>query len=71
MDWVQSGVLDDTCALATSTHSDIGQQLKKRRLELKKTRKQMAKELRICAKTLWGWETTRHKPSLLRQLDLS
>jgi hypothetical protein len=27
LDWVESGVLDDTRALATATHADIGQQL--------------------------------------------
>jgi len=33
-------------------------------MELKKTRKQCAKELGISVKTLWAWETNRHHPSV-------
>jgi len=33
-----------------------------RRLELRKTRKQCAKEFGISVKTLWGWETNRWQP---------
>ena len=58
-------------AFLSSDPSDISQQVKKRRLELKKTRKQMAKELGISVKTLWGWETKRHQPTaqLLKRID--
>ncbi len=49
--------------LSSAPSADIGQRIKKRRLELKKTRKQMAKGMGISVKTLWGWETKRHKPT--------
>jgi len=49
--------------LSSAPSADIGQRMKKRRLELKKTRKQMARELGIAVKTLWSWETNRHQPS--------
>jgi transcriptional regulator with XRE-family HTH domain len=49
--------------LASEFTADIGQRIKKRRLELRKTRKQMARELGISVKTLWGWENNRHEPS--------
>ncbi len=49
--------------LSSAPSADIGQRIKKRRLELKKTRKQMAKEMGISVKTLWGWETGSHRPS--------
>src|SRR5439155_14879683 len=53
--------------LSSAPSADISQQIMKRRLELKKTRKQMAKEMGISVKTLWGWETKRHKLSALLQ----
>ena len=42
----------------------IGQKIKQRRLKLEKTREQLAKELGISVKTLWGWETDRRKPTV-------
>jgi DNA-binding XRE family transcriptional regulator len=33
-----------------------------KRLKMRKTRKQMAAELGISVKTLWGWETDRWHP---------
>jgi DNA-binding transcriptional regulator YiaG len=51
--------------LSSADSADISQQLVKRRMELKKTRKQTAKDTGLCVKTLWGWETKRHKPSAL------
>jgi DNA-binding XRE family transcriptional regulator len=33
------------------------------RMEMRKNRQQLAKDLGICAKTLWGWETGRRQPS--------
>ena len=51
--------------LSSAASAEIGHLFKKRRLELKKTRKQMARELGISVKTLWGWETKRHKPGIL------
>ena len=41
------------------------QQIKQRRFKLKKTRRQLALELGISVKTLWGWETNRWTPSNL------
>jgi transcriptional regulator with XRE-family HTH domain len=41
----------------------LGQKMKQNRLKLRKTRKQMALELGVSVKTLWGWETNRWKPS--------
>jgi transcriptional regulator with XRE-family HTH domain len=41
----------------------IGQNIKIRRFKLKKTRKQLALELGISVKTLWGWETNRREPT--------
>jgi len=49
--------------LSSEPSDHIGQQIAKRRMELKKPRKQMAKELRISVKTLWGWETNRYRPT--------
>jgi DNA-binding XRE family transcriptional regulator len=42
----------------------LGQKLKQCRLKLRKTRKQMALELGISVKTLWGWETDHRKPAI-------
>jgi transcriptional regulator with XRE-family HTH domain len=41
----------------------IGERIKEHRFKLNKTRKQMAKELGISVKTLWGWETDRWQPT--------
>ena len=49
----------------------LGHQITKRRLELRKTRKEAAKELGICVKTLRGWETEKHHPSSLFQARLA
>lgn len=49
-------------AILSSNHSiSIGQQIRKWRMELKKTRKKLAQELGISVKTLWGWETDRRQ----------
>jgi transcriptional regulator with XRE-family HTH domain len=40
-----------------------GQKIKQRRLALKKTRRQLAADLGISVKTLWGWETDRWQPT--------
>lgn len=53
----------DVAILSSEPHAGIGQQIVKRRLELKKNRSQCAQELGVCVKTLWGWETGRHKIS--------
>jgi len=49
----------------------IGQQIRKWRMELKKTRKKLAQELGISVKTLWGWETDRRQPSSLMRLRVA
>lgn len=49
--------------LSPGTPAAIGQQIKQRRLQLKKTRKQLALELEVSVKTLWGWETGRRQPT--------
>jgi len=43
----------------------LGKKIKQHRLKLRKTRKQMALELGVSVKTLWGWETVRRQPSAL------
>ena len=40
----------------------FGQQITRRRLALKKTRKECARELGVSVKTLWGWESDQHQP---------
>jgi transcriptional regulator with XRE-family HTH domain len=57
---------ETSCAafLSPNTPVTIGQKIKQRRLNSKKTRKQLAKELGISVKTLWGWETGRRKPTV-------
>ena len=44
----------------------LGQKIKQHRLKLRKTRKQMASELGVSVKTLWGWETDRWQPTAVR-----
>jgi DNA-binding XRE family transcriptional regulator len=46
----------------SETAANIGQRIRNRRIELKKTRKQCAKELGVSVKTLWGWETGQYQP---------
>jgi DNA-binding XRE family transcriptional regulator len=41
----------------------LGKKIKQYRLKLRKTRKQVALELGISVKTLWGWETDRWQPT--------
>jgi transcriptional regulator with XRE-family HTH domain len=51
--------------LAPTGPLNLGQRIRKRRLELKKNRNQLAQELGVSVKTLWGWETGRCQPSAL------
>jgi DNA-binding XRE family transcriptional regulator len=51
--------------LSSNVPISIGQQIRKSRLELKKSRNKCAKELGISVKTLWGWETGRCQPCIL------
>jgi DNA-binding XRE family transcriptional regulator len=48
--------------LAPTGPLSLGQQIKKRRMELKKNRTECAEELGVSVKTLWGWETSRCQP---------
>lgn len=50
-------------SLSSEAPVSIEQQLLELRMKLKKTRKQMAIDLGIEVKTLWGWEMKRHKPT--------
>jgi transcriptional regulator with XRE-family HTH domain len=56
--------------LAPSGFLSLGQQIRKRRIELKKNRKQLVHELGVSAKTLRGWETSRCQPGAVRQSEL-
>jgi transcriptional regulator with XRE-family HTH domain len=49
----------------------MGQKIKQRRLKLKKTRRQLASELGISVKTLWGWETDRWQPTAQGQEQIA
>jgi transcriptional regulator with XRE-family HTH domain len=48
--------------LAPTGPQTLGQRIRKRRLELRKNRKECAKELGVSVKTLWAWETGRCQP---------
>ncbi len=48
-------------ALEASQH--IGDQIRLRRIQMRKTRYQLAPELGISVKTLWNWENRRKEPS--------
>ena len=49
--------------LAPNASATTGGKITQRRLKLKKTRRQLASELGISVKTLWGWETDRWQPT--------
>jgi transcriptional regulator with XRE-family HTH domain len=57
--------------LSSDAPVTIGQKIKRRRLTLKKTRRQLAKEMGISVKTLWGWETDRRKPTRQSQKEIT
>jgi DNA-binding XRE family transcriptional regulator len=56
--------------LSQSGPLSLGQQIMKRRIEMRKNRKQCAQKMGISVKTLHGWETDRYQPSsaLLKRL---
>jgi DNA-binding XRE family transcriptional regulator len=60
----------DVAFLSQSGPLSLGHQIIKRRMELRKDRKQCAEEMGISAKTLQAWETNRYQPSsiLLKRL---
>ena len=49
--------------LAPAGDPTLGQRIIARRMELKKNRKECAREMGVSVKTLWGWETGRCQPS--------
>ena len=61
----------DVASLLKSPPRSFGGRLLRRRLKMKKTRKQCAQELGISVKTLWNWEMNRRRPSELFQKRLS
>ncbi len=56
--------------LSLSAPVTIGRKIRQGRLKLKKTRKQLASELGISVKTLWGWETDRWEPTAKGQKQI-
>lgn len=52
----------DVAFLTSKPAATMGQKLLKFRLEMRKTRKQLATELGIDRKTLWNWESGRRMP---------
>jgi transcriptional regulator with XRE-family HTH domain len=49
----------------------MGQKIKQHRLKLQKSRKQLASELGVSVKTLWGWETDRREPTTKGQEQIA
>jgi transcriptional regulator with XRE-family HTH domain len=60
----------NVASLAANSAS-LGSRIRARRLELRKTRKECAKELGVSVKTLWGWETDRWQPTALSHTRLT
>jgi transcriptional regulator with XRE-family HTH domain len=59
----QSNKPQFVASLAEKGPLSLGKQIMRCRLEMKKSRKQLAEELGICPKTLWGWEADHRRPS--------
>jgi len=49
----------------------MGQKIELQRQKMRKSRKQMAAELGVSQKTLWGWETDRWKPTAKGQEQIT
>jgi len=47
--------------LSPEAPATLGKKLQQRRLQLKKTRQQLAAELGVSAKTIWDWERDRRE----------
>ncbi|HEX4121184.1 MAG TPA: helix-turn-helix transcriptional regulator [Verrucomicrobiae bacterium] len=56
--------------LAPKPPLNIGQEIVRHCIKMRKTRKQFAKELGIDPKTIWGWETGRRRPSVILQRQI-
>jgi len=52
----------DVASLLKSPPASFGGRLLRRRLEMLKSRKEVATELDVCVKTVWGWEANRRRP---------
>ena len=48
--------------LSSVAPASIGQQIMKRRIEMRKTRSQLAAEMGVSTKTLWNWERDKRMP---------
>jgi transcriptional regulator with XRE-family HTH domain len=59
------------CLFITRCPVTTGEKIRQRRLKLKKTRKQLASELGVSVKTLWGWETDRWQPPPQRKKQIA
>jgi transcriptional regulator with XRE-family HTH domain len=64
---------ETSCVAFLSPDAPIsfGQRIKQCRLKLQKTRKELASELGISVKTLWGWETDRRQPTTQGQKQIA
>jgi transcriptional regulator with XRE-family HTH domain len=51
--------------LSSATPANLGQKIARRRVQMRKNRKECAKELGVSVKTLLNWETNRRQPSAL------
>jgi DNA-binding XRE family transcriptional regulator len=49
--------------LSPDAPATLVQKIKQYRFKMRKTRRQLAAELSVSTKTLWGWETNRWQPS--------
>jgi DNA-binding XRE family transcriptional regulator len=65
-----AGDLEDAI-LSKDAPVNIGKKIKQHRLKLRKTRKQLASELGVSVKTLWGWETDRWEPTTQGQEQIT
>lgn len=53
----------DVASLSKLPADSLGHQIIRQRLVVNKSRKELADELGVSVKTLWGWEVNRRKPS--------
>ena len=60
----------DVAILSPNAPATTGQRINQLRLKLRKTRRQLAAELGISVKTLWGWETDRWQPTAKGQKQI-
>jgi transcriptional regulator with XRE-family HTH domain len=68
---VKSNETSCVAFLAPNAQATTGEKITQRRLKLKKTRRQLASELGVSVKTLWGWETDRWQPTAKGQKQIA